>query len=114
LRGLGKGMTGGTETFTGFPDDFLALGQGYIAGIPIQLPILVAVVVGYWLLLHRTIFGRAVFAIGFSPEGARHAGIPVERRVFVLYLLSGLAASLAGVVYVAHLGHAHADARTSS
>src|SRR5205823_11701352 len=70
FRGLAKGMTGGTETFTGFPDAFLALGQGYFAGVPVQLPILVAVVVGYWLFLHRTIYGRAVFAIGFSPEGA--------------------------------------------
>src|SRR5262245_4811261 len=112
FRGLAKGFTGGTETYTGFPDDFLALGQGYFAGVPIQLPILVAVVAGYWLLLHRTIFGRAVFAIGFSPEGARHAGIPVERRVFVLYLLCGLAAALAGVIYVAHLGQAKADAGT--
>lgn len=112
FRGLAKGLTGGTETYTGFPDGFLALGQGYVAGVPVQLPILVLVVVGYWLLLHRTIFGRVVFAIGFSPEGARHAGIPVERRVFVLYLLSGLVASLAGVIYVAHLGQAKADAGT--
>ena len=112
FRGLAKGLTGGTETYTGFPDGFLALGQGYIAGIPAQLPILVAVAVGFWLFLHRTIYGRALFAIGFSPEGARHAGIPVERRVFVLYLLSGLAASLAGVIYVAHLGQAKADAGT--
>jgi rhamnose transport system permease protein len=112
FRGLATGLTGGTETYTGFPDSFLTLGQGYLAGIPFQLPVLVAVVVGYWLLLHRTTHGRAVFAIGFSPEGARHAGIPVERRVFTLYLLSGLAASLAGVVYVARMGQAKADAGT--
>ncbi|QEL14983.1 substrate-binding domain-containing protein [Limnoglobus roseus] len=112
FRGLAKGFTGGTETYTGFPAGFLAVGQGYFAGVPVQLPIFVAVAAGYWLFLHRTIYGRAVFAIGFSPEGARHAGIPVERRVFVLYLLSGLAASVAGVVYVAHLGQAKADAGT--
>jgi rhamnose transport system permease protein len=112
FRGLAKGLTGGTETYTGFPDSFLALGQGYFVGVPVQLPILIVVGVGYWLFLHRTIYGRAVFAIGFSPEGARHAGIPVERRVFVLYLLSGLSAALAGVIYVAHLGQAKADAGT--
>jgi rhamnose transport system permease protein len=112
FRGLAKGLTGGTETYTGFSESFLALGQGYFAGVPLQLPILVVVAVGYWLVLHRTIYGRAIFAIGFSPEGARHAGIPVERRVFVLYLLTGLSAALAGVVYVAHLGQAKADAGT--
>jgi rhamnose transport system permease protein len=112
FRGLAKGLTGGTETYTGFPEGFLSLGQGYFARVPLQLPILVLVAIGYWLFLHRTVYGRAVFAIGFSPEGARHAGIPVERRVFVLYLLSGLSAALAGVIFVAHLGQAKADAGT--
>jgi len=112
FRGLAKGLTGGTETYTGFPESFLALGQGYWAGVPLQFPIFVMVAVGYWLFLHRTIYGRAIFAIGFSPEGARYAGIPVDRRVFVLYLLSGLSAALAGIIYVAHLGQAKADAGT--
>jgi rhamnose transport system permease protein len=129
FRGLAEGLTRGVENYTGFPPSFLALGQGYFFEyrettgatfgggsrgfrIPYQLPILVAVVVGFWLLLHRTTFGRAVFAIGFSPEGARHAGIPVGRRVFTLYLLSGLVASLAGLILVARLGQAKADAGT--
>jgi rhamnose transport system permease protein len=112
FRGLAEGLTGGVDTFTGFPADFLALGQGYVAGVPVQVPILVAAAVGFWLFLHRTVYGRAVVAIGFSPEGARHAGIPVELRVFTVYLLSGLAAGVAAVVYVAHLGQAKADAGT--
>jgi rhamnose transport system permease protein len=129
FRGLAEGLTRGVENYTGFPSSFLALGQQYFLeyretagatfgggsrgfGIPYQLPILVVVVLGYWLLLHRTTFGRAVFAIGFSPEGARHAGIPVGRRVFTLYLLSGFVASLAGLILVARLGQAKADAGT--
>ena len=52
------------------------------------------------------------YAIGFSPEGARHAGLPVERRLALVYVLSGLVASLAAVIYVAHLGQAKADAGT--
>jgi rhamnose transport system permease protein len=51
-------------------------------------------------------------AIGFSPEGARHAGIAVDRHVRLVYLLSGCVASLAAVIYVAHLGQAKADAGT--
>jgi len=129
FRGLAEGLTRGVENYTGFPPAFLALGQGYFFeyrettgatfgggsrgfGIPYQLPILAAMVVGFWLLLHRTTFGRAVLAIGFSPEGARHAGIPVGRRVFTLYLLSGLVASLAALILVARLGQAKADAGT--
>src|SRR5207248_5661000 len=60
----------------------------------------------------RTTIGRALYAIGFSPEGARYAGIPVARRVGLVYVLSGLVASLAAVIYVAHLGQAKADAGT--
>jgi rhamnose transport system permease protein len=111
FRGLAEGLTGGVDNFTGFPEGFLQLGQGYFAGgIPVQLPILVAVVAFFWAFLHRTIYGRAIFAIGSSPEGARYASIPVDRRMLLVYLLSGLLASLAAVVYVAHLGQAKADA----
>ena len=45
-------------------------------------------------------------------EGARYAGIPVERRLALVYMLSGLVASLAAIIYVAHLGQAKADAGT--
>jgi rhamnose transport system substrate-binding protein len=56
--------------------------------------------------------GRTLYAIGFSPEGARHAGVPVERRIGLVYVLSGLVASLAAIIYVAHLGQAKSDAGT--
>jgi ribose/xylose/arabinose/galactoside ABC-type transport system permease subunit/ABC-type sugar transport system substrate-binding protein len=112
FRGIAEGMTGGVDNFTGFPDSFLALGQGYLAGIPMQLPLLLLVLVCYWLYQQRTIYGRALFAIGFSPEGARHAGLPVQSRLFTVYALSGLVAGLAAVIYVSHLGQAKADAGT--
>jgi rhamnose transport system permease protein len=51
-------------------------------------------------------------AIGYSPEGALYAGIPVRQRLILVYLLSGLMASLAALVYVSHLGQAKADAGT--
>jgi rhamnose transport system permease protein len=113
FRGLAEGITSGTDNFTKFPESFLFLGQGYFGGgIPAQLPLFAAVAIGFGLLLHRTTVGRALYAIGFSPEGARHAGIPVERRLSLVYLLSGITASLAAIVYVSHNGQAKADAGT--
>jgi rhamnose transport system permease protein len=113
FRGLAEGLTRGVDNYTRFPESFTFLGQGYLTGgIPAQLPIFVVAALGYWLLLHFTTVGRALFAIGFSPEGARYAGIPVERRLRLAYLLSGLMASLAAIIYVAHLGQAKADAGT--
>ena len=113
FRGLAEGLTGGVDNYTNFPGSFLFLGQGYLLDeIPTQLPIFVAVAVAFWVLLHRTIIGRGLVAIGFSPEGARHAGLPVGRLVGLAYLLSGLVSSLAAIIYVAHLGQAKADAGT--
>ena len=80
--------------------------------MPTQLFILVAAAIGGAWWLHRTSVGRALYAIGHSPEGARYAGIPVARRLATVYILSGFAASLAAVIYVAHLGQAKSDAGT--
>jgi rhamnose transport system permease protein len=113
FRGIAEGATGGTQHYSGFPAGFLQLGQGYVAGgVPTQLLVLIAAaaVSGWWL--HRTIAGRALYAIGHSAEGARYAGIPVGRRLAMVYLVSGFAASLAAVIYVAHLGQAKSDAGT--
>ena len=113
FRGIAEGVTGGIQHYSGFPASFLQLGQGYVGGVvPTQLFIFIiaAIATAWWL--HRTSFGRALYAIGHSPEGARYAGIPVSRRLGAVYVLSGLAASLAAVIYVAHLGQAKSDAGT--
>ena len=113
FRGIAEGMTRGADNFTGFPDGFLFLGQGYLlGGVPTQLPIFLAIAVCFWLLLHRTTTGRALYAIGLASEGARHAGIPVERRLALVYVLAGAISSLAAILYTAHLGQAKADAGT--
>ncbi len=111
FRGLAEGLTGGVNNYTNFPASFLFLGQGYsIGGIPTQVPIFAAVAAAFWVLLHRSTAGRALSAIGFSPEGARYAGLPVDRLVASVYVLSGLVSSLAAIIYVAHLGQAKSDA----
>jgi rhamnose transport system substrate-binding protein/rhamnose transport system permease protein len=111
FRGVAEGITEAAVNYSGFPPAFLALGQGYFWGvIPAQLPIFIAVLIGYFILLHRSVVGRGLYAIGFSAGGARFAGIPVENRIGLVYLLSGIVSSLAAVVYVAHLGQARSDA----
>ncbi len=112
FRGMAEGLTRGIENYSGFSSQFLFLGQGYIGAIPTQLFILVAAIIGGAWWLHRTSWGRSLYAIGYSAEGARYAGLPVARRLSFIYLLSGLAASLAAIIYVAHLGQAKSDAGT--
>jgi rhamnose transport system permease protein len=64
------------------------------------------------LLVHRTTLGRSFRAIGFSPEGAHYAGLPVARRLTTAYVLAGLGAALAGLVFTARLNQAGANAGT--
>ena len=113
FRGIAEGLTGGIENYSGFSSRFLFLGQGYVGGIiPTQLFILiVAIAICAWWL-HLTSYGRSLYAIGFSAEGARYAGIPLERRLAFVYVLSGLVSSVAAIIYVAHLGQAKSDAGT--
>ncbi len=110
FRGLAEAITQGTDAFTNFPETFLSLGTGEIAGVPTQAWILMGCAMGIWLLVHQTTFGRSVRAIGFAPEGARYAGLPVERRVAMAYVLAGMMVGLAALTYTARLGTAKADA----
>src|SRR5215204_49726 len=113
FRGIAEGLTRGIENYSGFSPSFLFLGQGYVGGIfPTQLFFFVPAIVLFWWWLHRTAFGRSYYAIGFSQEGSRYAGIKVRRRLNLMYCLSGLLSSMAAVIYVAHLGQAKSDAGT--
>ncbi len=110
FRGLAEALTGGTRSFTGFPESFLALGNGFLLGVPVQAWVFIVIAAAIWLLVHRTTFGRSFRAIGFAPEGARYAGLPVERRLGLAYLLAGAVAGLAAVIFVSRVTEARANA----
>jgi rhamnose transport system permease protein len=106
FRGLAEGLTGGVQYFSGLPPAFLHFGQGG------QIAIFGIAIAFFAVLLHMTSIGRGLYAIGCSPSGARYAGIPVARRLALVYLLSGLSAGIAAIIYVAHIGQAKSDAGT--
>jgi ribose/xylose/arabinose/galactoside ABC-type transport system permease subunit len=110
FRGLAEAFTGGTRAFTNFPGDFLALGNGFVFGVPVQAWIFAAIALAIWALVHRTVYGRAFRAIGFAPEGAFYAGIPVGRRLALAYTLAGTVAGLAAVIFVSRVTEARANA----
>ncbi len=112
FRGLAEAITHGSVTYTNFPAGFLALGQERWLGLPAQAWLFAAVALCLWALVHRTTFGRSFRAIGFSPEGARYAGLPVGRNLALVYVIAGAIAALAALIYTARLGQAKADAGT--
>ena len=112
-RGIAEGLTHGAVSYTDFPQSFLFFGQGYVWKlVPVQLLVLCAVAAFYFVVLHRSVIGRGVYAIGLNAAGASHAGIPVRQRLILLYVLAGLVSGLAGIILVAHLGLAKADLGT--
>lgn len=110
FRGLAEALTGGTKAYTNFPSSFLALGNGFFLGVPIQAWILAAMAAAVWLLVHRTTAGRGFRAIGFASEGARYAGLSVGSRVAQAYVLAGAVAGLAAVIFVSRVTEARANA----
>jgi rhamnose transport system permease protein len=112
FRGLAEAITRGADTFTNFPASFLFLGQERWLRLPTQAWIFFAIAIAVWLLVHRMTFGRSFRAIGYSPEGARYAGLPVPRRLALVYVLAGIVVAFAAIIYTARLGQAKADAGT--
>lgn len=112
FRGLAEAITRGAITYTNFPETFTFLGQESWLGLPTQAWPFFAIALAIWLLVHRTTFGRSFRAIGFSPEGARYAGLPVNARLGLVYIVAGIIAAIAAIIYTARLGQAKADAGT--
>lgn len=102
-RGLAYAITGG-ETIRNLPESFLFIGQGELIGVPIPVWVMLvfSAVVSYFL--STTMWGRYAFAIGGNEEAARLSGIAVSRMKVLFYLISGLSASIAGVLYVSRFG----------
>jgi len=108
LRGFVYVGTGGT-TLVPESVGYSWIGQGNLAGIPIAALIMIVVYVAGWFLLERTVFGRQVYAIGGNAQAARLSGIPVRRVIFLVYVVAGLCAGIAGVIVSARLESAVPD-----
>ena len=77
------------------------LGEGMVLGLPINTAVLAVVLVVAHVVLSRSRFGWHLTAIGSSRKAARHAGIQVERVLFLTYVASGVLCALAGLFYAA-------------
>lgn len=105
VSGLSLVLTGGLTRPMMFPS-FNWVGQGRLAGVPIPLLIMAVMFIGLWIMLRRTRFGRFVYASGGNAEAARLIGIPVDRTIMTLYVISALSGALAGIILCAMLGAA--------
>jgi len=112
-RGLANGLLGSGEV-SSFPGAFAGIDTRYLPGTHVPAPLVIfaiaALLVG--LLLHTTVFGRYIYAVGNNVDASRYAGVAVDRIVIVLFGLSGFFAALATLVLVSRLQTARSDIGT--
>jgi len=102
----------GPRGVSDFPVAFTELGFGRVPGTLIPWPFVVfsGLAVLLAIVLHRTWIGRDIYAIGKNTGAARFSGVRVTRIRVGLFMLSGLIASLAGIILTSRLSSARADA----
>ena len=110
FRGIAVGLLG-TESVTDFPVDLKALANANIpaTGVPLIMIAVAVFALAFGWLLHLTPFGRGVFVMGRNREVAEFSGVRVGRSKFLLFLLTGVMASLAGIYYTFRYGSARGD-----
>jgi len=96
----------GDRAVTGFPSRFTYLGYGYVGPVTVPLVIFAILAILFGFSLHRTTFGRFIYAIGSNEETCRYTGIAVDRIKIILFTLSGLVSALAGIILTARIGSA--------
>lgn len=108
LHGLTYWFMAG-ETIHGFPPEFRAIGSGYLWGVPIPVFLMLAFLFVGIAVAQKTTFGQEIYAIGANPVAARLSGVPVSRRLILVYVISGAMAGLASLVFLARLNSAEGD-----
>ena len=89
----------GDQAFTGYPADFAFFGQGYVWWVvSFEFVLFLVLAAIYYVVLHRTDFGRRIFVIGNNAVAARFSGVRVERIKFMLFCLTGLMAGVASIL----------------
>lgn len=95
----------GDQAFKGYPESFAFFGQGYVWWVvSFEFVLFLAAAAIYFVVLHKTSFGRRIFVIGNNATAAQFSGVRVERVKFVLFCLTGLMAGIASVLLTSRLG----------
>ena len=105
-RILGDGSTGGMTSVSWFTDIFYGR---LFKLIPYPIIIFVVLAVIFGLVMHKTVFGRQMFAVGANKKAAAYAGIKVEKVRMIVFTLTGLMCGFAAIFYCAKLGSVKSD-----
>jgi rhamnose transport system permease protein len=112
-RGIAYGFLG-DQAARGYPKAFTYFGQGKVFDtlIPFSVALFIVMAIIFGLVLHRTTFGRYLYAIGNNENAALYSGVPVARIKLIIYTLSGFMAALAGLILAGRFGSTRPDIGT--
>jgi simple sugar transport system permease protein len=97
FEGISLNITKG-GAISGFPMEFIEIGNGAVFGIPIPMLIFIVVIIGVHLFLERSRIGSAIYMIGSNPKVSRYSGINVKQVLFLVYVVASFLAAIAGVL----------------
>jgi rhamnose transport system permease protein len=115
FRGIAQIILG-DRAYGGYPASFAWFGQGYMSDfswwptlpgfevVTFEMVAFVVFALLFGILLHRTTFGRWIYAIGNNAYAAQFSGIPVQRTKFALFLMTGVMSGFAAVCLTSRLG----------
>ena len=101
-RGLALWLSGG-QPIRGMPDIVNTIGGASIGWFPVSAVLVLAIAFLVFILTTRIVWGRWIYSVGGNPEAARRTGIPVNKVLISVYVLSGLMAGMAGIITAGRL-----------
>lgn len=115
FRGATLVYSDGNPITKGLGDSFLFqfIGQGYIFGIPFPVILMFIVFLALYVLLHKTAFGKSVYALGGNERAAYISGIKLNKVKILIYTISGIMASISGLIVSSRLSSAQPQAGSS-
>ena len=92
---------------------FQMLGKGYFFGVPVPVVTMILAFFALYFIMHKTTFGRRVYAVGGNEGAAKLSGINVDRIKIAVYSLTGMLAALSALILTSRLNSAQPTAGTS-
>ncbi len=103
-------LTSGGTAIGELSEAFLWIGQGKVAGLPVPVWLMIGLIALAYLFLNHTRWGRIFYMTGSNEEAATLSGVKVRRVKLAAYVVSGIFASIAGILFTARVGSGQIDA----
>jgi len=107
-NGIAVGLRNG-QSITGLPEEFVAIGNGSLFGVPMPMVILLVAAVGVAIYINRTGLGMQSILVGANETAANYSAIGVKKVLYMTYTLSGGLSALAGLIIASRSASANPD-----